>query len=108
MVNELSERELTILYHIYCYQQEYGIMKGSLERSNYHQVDYICKKTSIDKLLIVALLTRLRRTGLLLTLMEYNGKSDLMMNGVEIMIISPLAEYIKSWVYNAIEGVYIR
>ena len=106
IINELSERELALLYHIYVYERDNGIMDGQLARSSDHQVQYIVERTSIDKNLVIALLVRLRRTGLLITLSEKTGHSDLMMTGVEIFCISPLAEEVKQWVYGVIEGVF--
>ncbi|AUJ35347.1 hypothetical protein I2474_00375 [Vibrio cholerae] len=106
IVDELSERELTILYYIYQYEIEFGPMKGAAERSSFHQVEYLVNMTQLSSNLIVALIIRLRRTGLLVTHLEKTQKSDLMMAGIEIMFISPLADEIKSWVYGVIEGVF--
>lgn len=106
IVDELSERELTILYYIYQYEIEFGPMKGAAERNSFHQVEYLVNITQLSSNLIVALIIRLRRTGLLVTHLEKTQKSDLMMAGIEIMFISPLADEIKSWVYGVIEGVF--
>jgi hypothetical protein len=106
IVDELSERELIILYHLYIYEIQNGEMEGQLSRENFHQIEYLAEKTSLKNELIVALLVRLRRTGLLITYTEKSGTMDLMMSAVEIMFISPIADEIKSWVFNVIEGSY--
>jgi hypothetical protein len=55
---------------------------------------------------VIALLVRLRRTGLLITYSEKTESVDIMLGGIEVMFISPLAEDIKSWVFGVIEGVF--
>jgi hypothetical protein len=106
IIDELSERELTILYHIYNYEIENGEMKGKLTRDSEHQIKYLSQKTSLDRELIVALLVRLRRTGLIITFSERRTVKDLSLGGVEIMFISPIAAEIKEWVFGTIEGVF--
>lgn len=106
IVDELSERELTILYHLYSYERDHGAMDGQLSRSSGHQVSYLIEKTGLDRELVIALLVRLRRTGLIITYSEKSSSHDLMMSGIEIMFISPIADEIKAWIYNAIEGSF--
>lgn len=106
IVNELSERELTILYFLYEYEREHGPMDGQLSRPINHQVTYLVEKTFLERELIVALLVRLRRTGLIITFSEKTRKHDLMMTGIETMLISPLADEIKDWIFYVIEGAF--
>jgi len=106
IVDELSERELTILYHLYNYETDNGAMDSQLDRPNDHQVEYLSKKTDLERELVIALLVRLRRTGLIITYSEKSQSSDLMMSGIEVMFISPIAAEIKAWVFNVIEGYF--
>lgn len=106
IVDELSERELTILYHLYSYERDHGLMEGQLSRPNGHQVTYLIEKTGLQRELVVALLVRLRRTGLIITRSEKSSKFDLMVSGIEIMFISPIADEIKAWIFNVIEGSF--
>lgn len=106
IVNELSERELTILYHLYNYERDHGMMGGQLSRDHGHQVKYLVDATGLEREHAVALLVRLRRTGLLITRSEKSESVDLMLSGIEIMFISPIADEIKSWVFSVIEGVF--
>ena len=106
IVNELSERELTILYHIYNYERDHGEMEGQLSRDHGHQVKYLLEVTGLLREHVIALLGRLRRTGLLITYSEKTESVDIMLGGIEVMFISPLAEDIKSWVFGVIEGVF--
>lgn len=106
IVNELSERELTILYHLYNYERDHGDMDGQLALPSDHQVDYLIDKTGLERELIVALLVRLRRTGLIITSSEKKTLRDLMISGIEIMFISPIAEEIKAWIFHVIEGSF--
>ena len=70
IVDELSERELTILYHLYIYERDHGVMEGQLSRPSGHQVTYLTENTGLERDLVVALLVRLRRTGLIITYSE--------------------------------------
>ena len=106
IVNELSERELTLLYHIYNYERDHGMMGGQLSRDQGHQVKYLLDVTGLEREHVVALLVRLRRTGLLITWSEKSDSVDLMLSGIEVMFISPIADEIKTWVFSVIEGVF--
>lgn len=106
IVDELSERELMILYHLYNYERDHGMMDGQLSRDHGHQVKYLTGVTDLERVHVVALLVRLRRTGLIITFSEKSESVDLMMTGIEIMFISPIADEIKAWVFNVIEGVF--
>lgn len=106
IVDELSERELTILYHLYNYERDHGVMDGQLSRPSGHQVKYLIEHTGLERELVVALLVRLRRTGLIITYSEKSSSHDLMMSGIEIMFISPLAGEIKAWIFHVIEGSF--
>lgn len=107
IVDELSERELTVLYHLYNYERDYGAMEGQLSRGHDHQVKYLVEKTGLERDLVIALLVRLRRTGLIITHGEKSETTDLMMTALEIMFISPIADEIKAWVLGVIEGVFV-
>lgn len=104
IVNELSERELTILYHLYNYERDHCQMDQQLAIPSDHQVDYLIDKTELERDMVVALLVRLRRTGLIITLSEKRVLRDLMIGGIEIMFISPIADEIKAWIFHVIEG----
>ena len=81
-------------------------MDGQLALPSDHQVDYLIDKTGLERELIVALLVRLRRTGLIITSSEKKTLRDLMISGIEIMFISPIAEEIKAWIFHVIEGSF--
>ncbi|MDU1141870.1 hypothetical protein [Aeromonas rivipollensis] len=106
IVNELSERELTILYHLYNYERDHGHMDQQLAIPGDHQVDYLIDNTRLEREMIVALLVRLRRTGLIITFSEKKVLRDLMISGIEIMFISPIADEIKAWIFHVIEGSF--
>ncbi len=106
IVNELSERELTILYHLYNYERDHGHMDQQLAIPSDHQVDYLIDNTRLEREMIVALLVRLRRTGLIITFSEKKVLRDLMISGIEIMFISPIADEIKAWIFHVIEGSF--
>lgn len=107
ILSELSERELIILYHIYNYESQHGTTGRVSERGHLHQVDYLSQMTLLSKDLIISILVRLRRTGLILTYSEKNQIWDLMLTSVEIMCISPLAKDIQHYAYGAIEGIFV-
>lgn len=106
IVDELSERELILLYHLYNYEREHGIMRGQLSRDHHHQIKYLCGYTGLEKELVVSLIVRLRRTGLIITYGEKSEHHDLMMSGIEIMFISPIANEIQEWVFGVIENSF--
>lgn len=107
IVDELSERELTILYHLYNYERAHGDMDGQLSRDHGHQVEYLVNATGLMREHVIALLVRLRRTGLLITFSEKSESVDIMLGGIEIMFISPIADELKFWVFGVIEGVFV-
>ena len=104
IIDELSDRELIILYHLYCYSDEF-LQPGQTKPEYNHQIQYLQESTPLSREHIIAILVRLRRTGLLITIGEREEQFDLMMTGIETMCISPIADEIKTWIYDSIHGV---
>lgn len=104
IIDELSERELNLLYHLYNYERDHGDTEAQDRKQNNLQVNYLMTKTSLERELVIALLVRLRRTGLLLTRGERNTSFDLATTAIETFFISPIASEIKAWIFNAYEA----
>ncbi|WP_155272097.1 hypothetical protein [Aeromonas hydrophila] len=49
IVNELSERELALLYHLYNYERDHGNNDEQLAIPNDHQVDYLIDNTGLKR-----------------------------------------------------------
>ncbi|QLL81179.1 hypothetical protein GWC92_13150 [Aeromonas caviae] len=104
IIGKLSEREIIILYNLYQYEVNHSDNHGP---ASDHQLDYLMQQTNLERNLVIALLLRLRSTGLLISHGEKNPLRDLGLTGVEAMSTSPIAKEIEDWVHFVIESPFI-
>lgn len=96
IVAELTDSELAILVSLYDYEREHGgSLKGNAVKE---QLAFLSERCGIPKELMKALLTRLKRTGLVLSGNDMTDMVDLALTGHDAIYLSELANEIKEWV----------
>ncbi|QNI03064.1 hypothetical protein HXW73_09040 [Halomonas sp. SH5A2] len=98
IIDDLSDREIIILYHLYDYRN--NDTSYCIETEPKNMTSYIAEKMNCDAELSSALLTRLERTGLLSITHGYSGAKS--------HELSALATELRKWVEFQIDQGHIH